>query len=90
MGRAERLEHLVDKGLDVLEEVMDIPLDRSDEHFPRVLSAKKDAALGVVNLQLKADENTFRARSQDGLMKLLETVLAKEVEVGVLIEGSRE
>ena len=86
MGRAERLDGLVDKALGVLDDVMDLPLDSDDENFGRVLSAKKDAAVNVVNLQLKADENTFRAKSADGLQKLLETVLLKEREV-VVIEG---
>ena len=81
MGRAERLEALVDKSLGRLDEILDLPLDQLDENFPRVLSAVKDTAVNVVNLQMKADENHFRAKSQDGLMSLLRDVLTKEAEV---------
>lgn len=87
--RAEKLERLVDKALDVIDETMSIPLLRSDEDFARVLSVKTSAAQGVVNMQLKADENAFRAKSADGLVALLATVLAKEQEIieGTVIEG---
>jgi hypothetical protein len=88
VGRAERLEKLVDKALERVDEILELPFDAADENFPRVLSAVKDTAINVVNLQLKADENHFRAKSQDGLMKLLADVLAKEGEVGTLIDAT--
>lgn len=64
-----------------MDEILELPFEKDDENFGRVLSAVKDTAGNVVNLQLKADENHFRAKSQDGLMKLLETVLEKEGQV---------
>ena len=60
---------------------MDVDITRADEDFVRILSIKKDAAVSVMNVTLKADENKFRARAADGLQRLLEAVLLKEKEL---------
>lgn len=46
-----------------------LPSTHSD-HF-RQLSLKKDTAMGIMTIALRADENRFRKRNQDILEKLL-------------------
>jgi hypothetical protein len=59
--------------MDVLEETMNESLpDPSDECYGRVLSARKDAAVSVLNTALKADENRFRVKKNDLLKNLFE------------------
>lgn len=60
---------------------MDVEAVPGDDDFTRILSIKKDAAVSVMNVTLKADENKFRARAADGLQKLLELVILKEKEI---------
>lgn len=58
--------------------------DCEDEAYGRILSAKKDAAVSVLNSGLKADENRFRKRDNDLLKVLFEKVKA---ENALVIEG---
>ena len=63
---------------------MDIPIpDPSDENYVKVISARKDAAISLVGMGLKADENRFKKRNNDVLAKLF---LAMHQE-GLLLEG---
>ncbi|MDE2097898.1 MAG: hypothetical protein KGL39_11665 [Patescibacteria group bacterium] len=57
---------------------MGVELHQDDPNFARLLSAKKDAAVSVVNAVLKADENRFRQRKTDVLEKLLERIRQEE------------
>ena len=84
MDRGDRLDLLLDSAIKTLQEVMDTDAQRYDEDFARILSTKKDAAVSVMNVTLKADENKFRARAADGLQKLLELVILKEKVITML------
>lgn len=94
LERAQRLDKLLDKAIDVTEEILDMPfLVPGEDDFGKVLAAKQNAAGSVMNIALKADENKFRAQSTDRLVSLLETVLKAEKVVdaaeaaGTVIEG---
>jgi len=53
------------------EEILDTPLPGRDaDSFIRMFSAVKDAAVSVMNLGLKADENRLRKRKNDVLEEL--------------------
>lgn len=86
-----KLDSLVDLALDTLREVMETPTpDIDDEAFGRILSAKKDAAVSVVNSGLKADENRFRKRSNDILQKLFDKVQAQKKLNSLVIENPEQ
>lgn len=67
------LDRIVTLALHTLENVMltDTP-HPEDEAFGRILSAKKDAAVSVLNAGLKADENRFRKHKNNILKDLFE------------------
>jgi hypothetical protein len=65
---------------------MDINLPSPyDEHYARVLSAKKDAAVAVMNIGLKADENKFRKRETDVISKLYDKIKLERGSLEVVI-----
>lgn len=86
VDNAVTLEDLINPALSVLKEVMEVPLDDNDPNFTRILSAKKDAAVSVVNAALKADENRFRQRKSNVLEDLLERMKKFETPTIELIQ----
>lgn len=69
------LDRVVRKSLVTIEEVLDIPLcDPSDPIYMKLLAAKKDCAVSIVNAGLKADENRFRRENRDVVEKLFERI----------------
>lgn len=80
------LDNLIAKAARTLNEVMDINLPSPyDEHYARVLSAKKDAAVAVMNIGLKADENKFRKRETDVISKLYDKIKLERGSLEVVI-----
>jgi hypothetical protein len=81
------LNSLVTKSLEAIDEILSIDLDDFDDIEMRMkaVSAKKDAAMGIINAGLKADENRFRRENKDLLGDLFKRI---EAERSVLtIEG---
>lgn len=76
--RGERLEGLVDKALDTAEEILSIEIDPFMPDSVRFISVKKDAAVAVLTLANKVDENRFRKRSASALLGILEKLTAQE------------
>lgn len=68
------LNVLVGKALTKLQEIIDLPLEKSDPEFMKLLSAQKDAAVSVVNTAVKVDETRLRARTENSLAKLLDKI----------------
>ena len=89
LDRGERLEQLTDKALTKMDEILDLPLDMEHDHFPRVLSAQKDAAGSVLTLAARVDENRFRRKSTEALQSLLAAVVERETDLAspVLIQA---
>lgn len=61
--RAEKLDRLTDEALDIVQWVFRLPPDA--EVNPRVLSAKKDAALSVLALEFKVGESVAERERKD-------------------------
>ena len=80
MDRGERLERLVDAALDTAEEILAMEVDPLFPDAVRVISIKKDAMLGVLNLANKVDENRFRKRSADALQGILEKIMTHQLQ----------
>ena len=74
--RSDKLTHLVDKAFDTLDECLD--LNDSDADYVRMMSLRKDTALGVLNTQAKVDDTSLRRRQVDMLPKLLEIIAREE------------
>lgn len=55
---------------------MEITPDEMDPNYARMVSARKDAAVSVLNACLKADENQFKKRNSLVLETLLSEVRA--------------
>jgi hypothetical protein len=55
----------------VLQQTMNIQPDEDDPNYARLVSARKDAAVSVMNTALKADENQFKKRNNAVLENLL-------------------
>lgn len=67
-----KLDYATDLSLSACLKILEqeyLPSTHSD-HF-RQLSLKKDTAMGIMTIALRADENRFRKRNQDILEKLL-------------------
>lgn len=61
------------------EEILDTPLPgRNEDHFVRMFSSVKDAAVSVMNLGLKADENRLRKRNNDILQELYDKIALEQ------------
>ena len=61
--------------MDNLQEVLELDIPHpGDPNYMKMISAKKDAAVAVVNLGLKANDATLRRRETDVLSRLLEAI----------------
>ena len=71
----------------MLGEVMDVDASQFDDpaQFIRIQSARKDAAVAVVNSSIKTDANRFRARKVNLLEDLL--VLVKKEQSARIVSG---
>lgn len=70
---------------------MQIPLDPMDEAFLKLVSVQKDAAVAVVNLANKVDENRFRKKSADAITGILARVIEQEKTLGLgIVVGADE
>lgn len=49
----------------------------------KIVSAKKDAAMGIINAGLKADENRFRRENKDLIEKLFAKIQAERKIIDV-------
>jgi hypothetical protein len=86
---SDKLARLTDKALDTIDEILDLKTQDFDpEERVRVISAKKDAAVSLLNIGLKADENRFKQRQSDILSKLLAAVRADQKMIDVTPSGS--
>lgn len=85
LDRGERLEQLTDKALAKMDEILDLPLEEDSDHFPRVLSAQKDAAGSVLTLAARVDENRFRRKSTEALQSLLQMVSERETALEAVV-----
>lgn len=85
MERSDKLTDLVDKAFDTLNECLD--LNDPNPDFVRMMSLRKDTALGVLNTQAKVDDTSLRRRQTDMLPKLLEIIAREEKYLPVTIEG---
>jgi hypothetical protein len=83
--RSDKLTTLVDKAFDTLDECLE--LNDPDPDFVRMMSLRKDTALGVLNTQAKVDDTSLRRRQVDMLPKLLEIIAREEKRLPVMIEG---
>lgn len=77
-SRAERLEEIVDKGLDTIDEILSFEIDPLMGDPLKLLSIKQAAAQAALNLAVKIDENHFRKRNGDTLTSILEKITAAE------------
>lgn len=89
--RGQHLESLIDQALDKLEEVLAIPIDMLSDDPLKLISIQKDAAIAVVNLANKVDENRFRKKSADAITSILQQVVDKEKSLGltVVVDATR-
>lgn len=63
LARAQPLRGLACQALDVIQMVFDLPLpDPEHPSFMKMVSAKKDAALSILSLQMKAPTATGQPR----------------------------
>jgi hypothetical protein len=74
---ATRLETITEKAVGKLGEIIDLPLDQADQHFPSILRAQNAAANTALATQVKVDETALRRQQLDRLPALLK--LADEV-----------
>lgn len=69
------LDDLVGIALQTVRDVLSVETpDPFDDHYPKILAIKKDAAISIIGAGLKADENRFRKRNTDVLSKLFEAL----------------
>jgi hypothetical protein len=83
--RGAHLESLIDQALDKLEEVLDLEVDLLADDPLKLVSIQKDAAIAVINLANKVDENRFRKKSADAITSILQQVVDKEKSLGITI-----
>ncbi len=83
---AGKLTGLVEKAFDTLDECLEF--DDPDPDTVRLMSFKKDTALGVLNMQAKVDDTSLRRQQIDMLPKLLEIISREEKKlIAHTIEG---
>lgn len=83
---AGKLTGLVEKAFDTLDECLEF--DDPNPDTVRLMSFKKDTALGVLNMQAKVDDTSLRRQQIDMLPKLLEIISREEKKlVAHTIEG---
>ncbi len=83
--RGAHLEQLVDQALDKLGEIMGQEVDILSDDPLKLISIQKDAAIAVINLANKVDENRFRKKSADAITSILQQVVDKEKALGITI-----
>jgi len=78
-----KLTHLVHKSLDTLEECLDCR--DTDPDTVRLMSMRKETALGVLNTQAKVDDTALRHKQTDMLPKLLEIIAREEKRLPAVV-----
>lgn len=76
--RAEKLDRLTDEALDIVQWVFRLPPDA--EVNPRILSAKKDAALSVLALEFKVGESVAERERKDRDRAIALADIARKIE----------
>lgn len=69
-----QIDKLLDKALHKLDHILDMAPSPFDDDYAKLLSIQKDAALSVVNLSIKADENRFRIQNETAIVEILKEV----------------
>lgn len=85
MERGQHLEALVDDALVKLEEIIAVQVDMLSDDPLKLLSIQKDAAVAVLNLANKVDENRFRKKSVDAITNILQKIVETEKLLGVSV-----
>lgn len=89
LERNGKLTTLVDKSLDILDECLDA--DDVDQNEIRLLSLKKEVALGVIGMQVKVDDTSLRRHQIDMMPRILQLLAqARErlpvIEIDAVVE----
>lgn len=78
------LSKVVYKALKQIDKILDYSeVGLEDAEKLKLLSVKKDAAIGIINMGLKADENRFRRENKDIIEKLFDKIHRQ----GKIIDG---
>ena len=72
---SEKLATLTDMSLDKIRAIVSLPLDTENM---KLMSVQKDAAISMLTVQTRVDENCLRARRTDMLPELLRRLAAAE------------
>lgn len=72
---SEKLATLTDMSLDKIRAIVSLPLDTENM---KLMSVQKDAAISMLTVQTRVDENRLRARRTDMLPELLRRLAAAE------------
>ena len=78
------LEGLTPKALQVVHELLELPLDMNDENFVQVARVKLEAAKLSLGTQLKVDENWLKKEKTDKIFTILQELKDEENRMGVL------
>jgi hypothetical protein len=74
-GQADRLVQLTDKSLDVVEDILDRKVSKRNPDL-KLLSIKREAAMGVISTKVRVDEASWRREQYDKWPELLARVEA--------------
>ena len=74
LEQAKQFGRVGKKAVQTLEEILDLGVIPGHPDEMKLRSMQKEAAVSVLNLALKADENRFRIRSEAGIVALLAEV----------------
>lgn len=69
----DTLSRVVSKALQQIESILDMEIPEDDTKM-KMLSVKKDTAIGILNAGLKADENRFRRENKDIIERLFDKI----------------
>ncbi len=83
--RGAHLEQLVDSAMGKLGDILALEVDILSDDPLKLISIQKDAAIAVINLANKVDENRFRKKSADAITSILQQVVNKEKALGITI-----